>query len=151
MIFNELYFCKFLSYISNQVVKKYLLDQENSLACTIWSRAWLRAKKPRPRSLLCWKFPKKNIFSQSSLLALRARATTRAHVVHTNRFSWTRTRGWKKNFVRHHHQKFEGGGGGLSRKIFCKNFFFRKKFSTSFIQFLMCGTKKALREELRQV
>jgi len=44
MIFNELYFCEFLSYTSNEVVKKYLLAQENSLACTMWARAQLRAR-----------------------------------------------------------------------------------------------------------
>ena len=44
MVFNELYFCEFLSYTSNQVVKKYLLAQENSLACTMWARARLRAR-----------------------------------------------------------------------------------------------------------
>ena len=34
VIFNKLYFFEFLSYAINQVVKKYLLDQENRLACT---------------------------------------------------------------------------------------------------------------------
>ena len=44
MIFNELYFFEFLSYTSNQVVKKYLLGRENLLACTMQARAQLRAR-----------------------------------------------------------------------------------------------------------
>ena len=44
IVFNKLYFFKFLSYAINQVVKKYLLDQENRLACTTWARARLRAR-----------------------------------------------------------------------------------------------------------
>jgi len=44
-----------------------------------------------------------------------------------------------------------GEGGGTFTKNFLQKFFFPKNFLTSFIPFFMCGTKKTLREELRQV
>ena len=48
---NSIFF-EVLSYTSNQVVKNYLLDQEDRLARTIWTYARLFAKKPRARPLL---------------------------------------------------------------------------------------------------
>ena len=44
MVFNKFYFHEFLIYTSNQVVKKYLIAQENSFACTMWARTRLRVR-----------------------------------------------------------------------------------------------------------
>ena len=45
--FNIIYLFGFLSLNSDQVMKKHLLDRDNRLARTIWTRARLRAWKPR--------------------------------------------------------------------------------------------------------
>ena len=79
MSFNFMSFHRLYSYRSDQILKNYLRDQENRLACITWAYARLRARKPRPRSLLCWKL-QKTAFSQLSLLALSARATAHARM-----------------------------------------------------------------------
>ena len=60
--FNCSYLQGFLSYISDQVVKKHLHVPKSWLARTIWACARLRARKPRPRPRTFWKKTKNGFF-----------------------------------------------------------------------------------------
>ena len=59
------------------MVKNYLFDQENRLACTTWACARLCARKPRPRPLLLRKMTKNRILSVIFISAQRAQPRAR--------------------------------------------------------------------------
>ena len=89
MIFNELYFCEFLTYTSNQVVEKYLLAQYHSLSCTMWARAQLRARCAAVKMGEKMRFFAIFIIAMCGGAFFFARNRACVQMVRANRFSWS--------------------------------------------------------------